>query len=185
MSVLDRLAGRMRNSIGRAVLRLVDDASRLQAVQVETQADVVRDSAEHFQHYGFTSHALPGAEGIALAVGGSTDHTVVINVDDRRYRLAGLQAGEVAIYDDQGQSVHLTRSGIVVRGAGLPVLITDTPLVTVDSDLHVTGKIDALGEITDLQQTGGKSMSHMRQVYNDHTHPENHDTTTSRPNQQV
>jgi phage baseplate assembly protein V len=76
--------------IARAVLNLVDDARKMQAVQVGTLADKVSDNAEHFQHYGYTSRAHAGAEGIALAVGGSTGHTVVINIDDRRYRLTGL-----------------------------------------------------------------------------------------------
>lgn len=119
MSALDRLAGRVRLAVARAVVNLVNDGARLQAVQAALGADVVRDQAEHFQHYGFTSHPFPGAEGIALSVGGSTDHTVVINVDDRRYRLVGLEAGEVALYDDQGQVVKLGRGGSVhVKATG-------------------------------------------------------------------
>ena len=124
------LLGRLRGMVGRAVLALVDDAKTMQAVQVTTQADRVTDEAEHFQHYGFTSVPLPGAEGIALAVGGSQDHLLVINVDDRRYRMKALANGEVALYDHLGQSVHLTKSGIVVKGAGLPIVVEDTPSIT-------------------------------------------------------
>lgn len=108
---IQRVALRARLAIGRAVIGLVNDAAKLQAVQVQLRAGQVRDGAEHFQHYGFTSVPFPGAEGIGLAVGGSTDHLVVINIDDRRYRLKGLQSGEVALYDDQGQSILLGRNG--------------------------------------------------------------------------
>jgi phage gp45-like len=41
-------------------------------------------------------------------------HPIVLVVGDRRYRLKNLQDGEVAIYDDLGQKVHLTRDGIRV-----------------------------------------------------------------------
>lgn len=109
---IGRVAGRVRLAIARAVVNLVNDATKMQTVQVQLGADQVRDRVEHFQHYGFTSVPLPGAEGIGLAVGGSTDHLVVINVDDRRYRIT-LQAGEVALYDDQGQCVKLGRDGMV------------------------------------------------------------------------
>ncbi|WP_431477838.1 phage baseplate assembly protein domain-containing protein [Massilia eburnea] len=59
---------------------------------------------------GFTSVPKPGAEGVVVFVGGNRDHGLVIAVEDRRFRLKGLASGEVAIYDDQGQKVHLTRA---------------------------------------------------------------------------
>lgn len=145
----ERLMSRVRGMVSRAVVSLVNDALKMQGLQVTLMADQTADDAEHFQHYGFTSVPLAGSEGIALAVGGSTDHTVIINVDDRRYRLKGLPGGEVALYDDQGQKVHLTRSGIIINGAGLPINITNTPSVTVDSpSTTFTGSIDVLGDMT-------------------------------------
>lgn len=107
-------ADRVKMSICRAVLRLVNDGAGLQSVQVEAMKDDLRDGAERFQNYGFTSHPHPGAECVALAVGGSTSHTVVICVDDRRYRLKAMPAGEVAIYDDLDQVVHLKRDEVLV-----------------------------------------------------------------------
>lgn len=101
------LVRRIRLSVGRGIVRLVNDTLKLQAVQVSLLADETQDNVERFQEYGFTSHPLPGAEAIAVCVGGSRDHAVVIAVDDRRYRLQAIAPGEVAIYDDQGQKVHL------------------------------------------------------------------------------
>ena len=60
---------------------------------------------EYFQHYGYSSRTLPGAEGIVLREG---NHIIMIASDDRRYRVA-LEEGEVALYDDQGQVIHLKR----------------------------------------------------------------------------
>lgn len=129
---IGRVAGRVRLAIARAVVNLVNDATKMQTVQVQLGADQVRDRVEHFQHYGFTSVPLPGAEGIGLAVGGSTDHLVVINVDDRRYRIT-LQVGEVALYDDQGQFVKLARDG-VVHAKAVTLLKLEAPSVQIVSD---------------------------------------------------
>ena len=69
------------------------------------------DDREYLQHYGYTSRPLEGAEAILVREG---NHIVMIASDDRRYRIA-LEAGEVALYDDLEQKVHLTRSGIEVQ----------------------------------------------------------------------
>ena len=130
-----RVAARVRLAIGRVVLGLVNDAAKLQAVQVTVRAGEVRDRAEHFQHYGFTSVPLPGAEGIGLAVGGSTDHMVVINIDDRRYRKTGLLPGEVAIYTRWGDYILIKEGEIVIKHATKVTI--DTPLV------HFTGTVTA------------------------------------------
>lgn len=135
--------------VGRAVVSLVNDALQMQGVQVQPLANNVRE-AERFQNYGLTSVPHVGAEALVLSVGGSSDHCVVICVDDRRYRLVGLADGEVALYDDLGQRVHLTRAGMVIQGAGLPITITDAPrvdmdvpLVTFSGDATVTGDLTA------------------------------------------
>lgn len=143
---LARLAGRVRLAIGRAVLSLVEDTAKLQAVQVQVRADEVRDQAEHFQHYGFTSVPLPGAEGVALAVGGSTDHVVVINLDDRRYRKKGMAPGEVAIYTKWGDEIWLRDGEIHIKHA-TKVSIT-APLVQINGNLQVSGSVVAAGDVT-------------------------------------
>lgn len=158
---------RVRGMISRAVVGLVNDGAKLQSVQVTLLADQVPDDAEHFQHYGLTSVPHAGAEGIALAVGGSTGHTVVVNVDDRRFRLKGLKGGEVALYDDLGHKVHLTRNGMVIDGAGRPLTMTNL------TKLRVESGIEATGQIKDLCDEGGRTMAQMRQTYTDHTHKEN------------
>ena len=80
-------------------------------------ADEVRDDLEHVEPYGFTSEPLDDEQPEAFAAffGGDRSHGIVFCIADRRYRLTKLKAGEVALYDDQGQKVHLTRDGIVVH----------------------------------------------------------------------
>lgn len=115
--LLAPLRRRLSLIVTRAVLTLVDDARLLQEVQVKLLADEVMDGVERFQEYGFTSVPHAGAEGVALSVGGHRSNTVVIAVDDRRYRLKGLQNGEVALYTDEDQAEHGHR--IVLRRGGV------------------------------------------------------------------
>lgn len=150
---------RLRLLLSRGVLKLIEDGSGLQSVQVTLLGEKPA-WAERFQQYGMTSVPHGGAEALVAAVGGARAHLVAIAVDDRRYRMASLKTGEVAIYDDLGQSVHLTREGIVITGAGLPLAFVDCPLVTMDGDLEVAG------EVRDHTST----MQAMRDTFNPHTH---------------
>lgn len=115
------LSRRVRLMVGRAVLTAVNDAGGLQTVQVKLLADEVRDGVERMQQYGFTSVPLPGAEGVMVSVGGSRDHGIVIAMDDRRYRIKGLQPGEVALYTDEDKQDHKHRI-IFGRGGKIDVL---------------------------------------------------------------
>jgi phage baseplate assembly protein V len=170
--------------VSRAVLNVVSDGLTIQGLQVTALNGEVRDDVERFQQWGFTSVPLPGAEGVMVAVAGNHDHGIVIAVEDRRYRLLGLASGEVALYDDLGQKVHLTRTGIVVHSTHI---LLDAPLVETTLDLHVGGSIVAQGNITDSNATLPKSMAGMRTVFNAHTHHENNPTngSTNQPDQQM
>lgn len=143
--LLEPLARRIRNLVSRAVVRLVDDTAQLQALQIEVLEGEVLDQVEHWQPYGLTAHPQTDAEALILSAGGSRARAVVVAVSDRRYRLTGLAAGEVALHDDQGQSVQLTRSGIVVTGTAVQIT---APQVTITGACTVTGLLTAQGGIT-------------------------------------
>ena len=101
-------------AVGRGVLRLVQEATGTQLVQVEALKNEVLDLAEHMQPYGYASHPLPGAEAVVLANGGSRNHPLIVIIADRRYR-PSLQAGETILHDDQGQVIHIARDKILIR----------------------------------------------------------------------
>lgn len=126
------LAGRIAMMIGRATIERTDDARQAQELQVELLADEVQDGVERFQGYGFTSVPHPGAEALVAFVGGLRSRGVVVQVEDRRYRLTALAAGEVAIFDDQGQKIVLKRDGIRIE-SDFKVDI-DAPEVNVTAD---------------------------------------------------
>jgi phage baseplate assembly protein V len=196
-----RAAARVRLTARRAVLTLLSDAPKLQTCQLGILDGEVRDGVERFQDYGFVSRPFSGAEAIVLALGGSSDHSVVVCIADRRYRMH-LAEGEVALYDDQGQYVTLARDKKITVGgcdeatvdAAVKITATaptieavastkvrlDTPLVQMTGNLTVAGYVTAGGNITD----GTRSLAADRAIYNGHTHPET-GTTTQDPNQSM
>lgn len=103
----------IRGLLGRGVVQTVDEAPKMRTVQGEFLLGDVREGLEHFEPYGFTSRVKVGAEMIAGFLNGDRSNGVVIVTADRRYRIR-VEEGEVAIFDDIGQKVHLKRSAIEV-----------------------------------------------------------------------
>lgn len=135
--VLRRLRTRVGMMVARAVIKTVDDTTKMQLVQASLLAGELRDKVEHFQPYGHTSVPFDGAEAVIIFAGGNREHGLCVVVDDRRYRLTGMEPGEVALYDDQGQVVRLKRDGIVIETEH-KVTVT-APQVVVDSDNIILG----------------------------------------------
>lgn len=169
-------ARRIGNMLARGSVAAASGARKMRTLQLRLLAGETVDDIEHFEPYGYTSEPLPGAEAIAAFFDGDRSHGVVLVVADRRYRLTGLQAGEMAIHDDQGQKVHLTRTGIVIDGANLPLMIRNVPTATVKAATKVrfeTPLLEVTGQIKDLSDSTGETMAAMRSTYNSHTHHEN------------
>ncbi len=150
----------VRARIGRMVARyrvtLVDDAGPVQRLQGEALDGEVLDRAERMTDYGFSSCPLPGAEGLLIAVAGSRSQAVVLAVGDRRYRLM-LEPGEVALHDDLGQVVHLTREGIRLASS-LRVEI-EAPEIALSAEDEITlaaPKIVLASNDLNLGAEGGK-----------------------------
>ncbi|ABE45634.1 phage baseplate assembly protein V [Polaromonas sp. JS666] len=149
MNALQRMMAPMQRRVmlmvGRAVLELVNDNTKVQAAQVSLLEGEVRDQVERFQNYGFTSVPEAGAEGVALSVQGNRDHIILVAVDDRRYRKLGLLPGEVAVYTKWGDYIHIKQGEIEIKHA-TKVVIT-SPLVTMSGNLQVAGNITAGGSL--------------------------------------
>lgn len=147
--LLRPLETKIANVVARAVIERVNDAGGLQSLQVGVLEDEPVEDAENFQAYGLTSKPTAGAEAVLLFPNGDRSHPLVIAVDDRRYRLTGLADGEVALYSEHGQTVHLKADGSV------EVTGTEVRLAADDADDPVIRK-------SDLDQ--------FISTYNGHTH---------------
>ena len=169
--ILEPLKHRAMNMVGRAVVQMVEDDHKKQELQIALTAGELRDQVERFQNYGFTSHPHNGAEAAVVFVGGNRDHGLILAVDDRRYRMKAMAQGEVAIYTDEGDYIHLKRGGNMEIKAGTKLVI-DCPRVEVTGDL--------------IDQTGGgngNTVQAMRDIFNGHTHPGDSGGITGSPNQ--
>lgn len=113
-----RLATRIVNTVARVVVKLVDDSSKLQFLQLaglqfsddESDREVIEDG-EHMQPYGFYAVPLAGAEAVVLFPNGDRGHPIVIVVADRRYRPTGGQGGETGLYNHVAARVILKANG--------------------------------------------------------------------------
>lgn len=161
------LETRVLLTIGRGVLLALSEGNHLRARHGGFAGEDM-ENREVMHDYGFTSRAHAGAEVVYGCLAGNRSRSVVLRIADARYRIP-VEDGEVAIYDDLGQSVHLTRDGIVIKGAGLPVTITDTPKLRAETPM-----LECTGEIKDrCDSPEGRTMSSMRDTYDEHVHREN------------
>ncbi len=135
---IERALGRIRLAF-RGVINLVNAAAHVQFVQGEGFASEKLRDNELFQHYGFTSHPLPGTMAVVLPIGGKTAHGIVIATEHATYRLKGLESGEVALYTDEdgngGHRIVLKRGREIelVAGASSIVLKPDGITITTPS----------------------------------------------------
>lgn len=139
--LIEKKGRELRNAFARGVLNLTGDKSRMQSAQISLLDGELVDGVERAQQYGLTSHPQPGAEVFVAFVGGDRGHAIVLAVDDRRYRIQGLEAGEVCIYSDEGDTITLKRQNHVeVRTKHLLVQAEeDVSYETKNFAIHASG----------------------------------------------
>ncbi len=186
--LLEGLTSKVRLMVGRAVISALRHDGAIHRAQLRLLADEIADDVEVMQEYGFSSAPKEGAEAAVIFIGGNRDAGLVVATHDRRYRLA-LEAGEVALHDDLGQKVHLTRNGIVAESS---ISVTaSAPMVTLVAETKVRVEaplLECTGQIKDLcDAPSATTVSAMREVFNGHLHSENNVLRgpTSGPNQEM
>ena len=133
MGALERISHAVQSAVTKGAVLRTDDASGAQRVEQKGLGGW-SDWADVFHPYGFRSRAKAGAEAILCRLGG-VGELVALVVCDRRYRVT-LAEGEVAIFDDQGQKVHLKRGGIEIAAK-------TGAKVAIKNDADITGTCDA------------------------------------------
>lgn len=119
--LLHPLAMSLRGMIARGVATLVNDAMKMQLIQVRGAGETIEGDKgiEHFQPYGFYAVPLTGAEALVLFPNADHGHPVAIAVADRRYRPTGGDPGEVGIYNNvTGCRVRMLPSGDIEINPG-------------------------------------------------------------------
>lgn len=140
---------KIANTVARAVVTLVDNAKKLQEIQVGVLDGEEIDEAEHFHPYGFNSVPLPGSEAVIVFPNGDRAHALITGISDRRYRPTGWPAGEVGLHTDEaGHTVRLRRGKVTtlegdeieLGGIGVTesAVLGDTFKAAYDAHIHPT-----------------------------------------------
>lgn len=141
------LRARVYNIVSRGVLELAKDTEGMQTLKAAILAGENRDDIEYFQDYGFTSVPKAGAEALVICPQGNRDHMIAVKVADRTVRLKGLETGEVAIFTDEGDKIHLKRNNNIEVVAATKVTLT-TPLAEFSENVVIKGNLDVEGNET-------------------------------------
>ncbi len=144
---IERVYRRVLNTVGRGRTTYVDDTQNVQFVQVKLGAEEVKDGLPRLAEYGFSSALPDNSDAVVLFIGGERSNGVVIATGNQTYRMRSLASGEVAISDDKGQSVYLTKAGIVIDGGANPITIT------APGGLNITGPVTVNGYPMDETHT--------------------------------
>ncbi|MEM5371364.1 phage baseplate assembly protein V [Paraburkholderia azotifigens] len=144
----------IQNMLLRGTVALTTASTKMQTLQVKLLQDDTPLPLEHFEPYGFTSRPKAGAEVVAAFFDGNRSHGVVLVAADRRYRLQTLDDGDVALFDDKGQSIVLGADGITITG-NVKVFGTILAMEGIHGQGNIT--IDGAATITGDANIGGKS----------------------------
>ena len=131
--MLEPIHRRVMLLFARSTVERVDDAESTQRIQVTALRDETIDGLERCGIYGLSSNPKPGAAAVVLFSGGDRSNGVVISTDDYRYRVYGLEPGEVAIYNHTGTKIVLKADGnIEITGGDVNVINSDVKVVSGD-----------------------------------------------------
>lgn len=144
----------------RTLVKMIFPDKPMQTTQVILDDGTPKDDVEYYEPYGITSTCPDDDERESLTLTFDDDISQCINimVGSRKLRM-NVAKGEVALYDDMGQVVHLKRDMLLLKSPNK--VEVDTPT------LHCTGDIVAAGHVKDAN--GAKSMAGMRSTFNNHT----------------
>ena len=138
MQTIERIWSRIQMLMSRGRVTFVNDAGPVQLMQIRINSLEVRDNTPRLAEYGFNSCPEPGCDVVIGFLGGDRTQGVVLGTNDQRYRFA-LLPGEVVLFDNIGQSIHLSATGISIAAPlGLSVV----------GNVTVSGSIAASGDVT-------------------------------------
>lgn len=153
--MVKQLLQKIRQVATSGIVQSVDDSPEIQVIKVEMLAGEIRN-VRRLQQYGLTSVPLPGSESVHISLNGDRGRTVMLAVDDRRFRPVDLEPGDACLYTHEGSLVHLRKGKkiyvegaeqVLVKSADItldgPVRCTKT--LTVDETLLVKQSITGLG----------------------------------------
>lgn len=171
--IFDPILRRIYLIAARARLGAVTDGGKRQYAQIALLKGETKGAVERVQNFGVSSHPPDGSQAIVIHMGGNRDHPVIIAADDPRCRHNDIAPGEVVVYNAFGDHVLIKKNGEIEIVASLKVRIT-------------TPRLECTGDIIDRCETNERSVHQMREIFDEHVHPENDSGgPTDEPNQKM
>ncbi len=163
----EKIMRRVHSLVSAAKVGTTTESGNVQTLQAAISPLETIDNLASLGHWGLASRPHPGADAVVLFLSGDRSKGFCLGTADQRYHFQ-VAEGEVALHDDQGCVIHLTRNGIVIDGGGTnPITIQNTPKVRM-----VTPLLQVTGDIVDHCDDGtGQTMLASRQAYDAHVHP--------------
>jgi phage baseplate assembly protein V len=179
-----RILQRTRNGSGRVFLNRIDDSGPVQVHQIEGFPGELRDNTQFLGQFGLSTVPLPGARATVVYPAGKRNHlSVIVGIEDGRYRPSGGKGGEYHAYMVDGakadgtggtmRSVLRALLGWAVQLFGKTIaagdsntetvtvtssqtVTIDCPTITLKGNVEITGtlKVDGLTTVGDIVITG-------------------------------
>ncbi len=160
--MMERLRSRLVYALGLGRTRFIDDSGSVQTAQVVFQAHDrarrVTNNVPVIAHYGLTSRPPANSDAVAVFLEGDPSSGLVIATNHQTYRLRNLGEGEVALYDQWGNVVHLTEGQITLKHA---------TKVRVESP-----RLEVTGDVVDRCDEQPATLADLREDYQGHRHSE-------------
>ena len=133
---------RVINMLAKAVIRMITDSGGRQTAQVEVTKGELISGMERMQNYGVSSYPPPGGTDCLIAfLGGNREQGMIVVAENRNFRFKNLAEGEVVIFDDLGNVVHLMRDQVLVQG--VTKVRVESPIVEVEASSQASIKSGA------------------------------------------
>ena len=170
IKVIDERIRRFFNSVRmpfRMVIGSTSTGTGVKKVTGEGLADEPVKGAELFQHYGFQSVPPGGTMGVAVALGGSTSHSMIVATEHAAVGI-DLATGEVSVVHQEGHYIHLKNGRVIEvecddyvlrcktwRVAATEAATMDTPIVTMTKTAQIDGMLTGKGGLNLSNESGG------------------------------
>lgn len=178
---------RIQLMVGRGRITRVDDSGTVQKLQGTLNGLELRDGTPRLAEFGFTSNPPSNSDVVLAFLAGDRSNGVAIATGHQPSRPTGLQPGEAMVYDLWGKSIKFTKDGgIVVDAKNTPVMVNNATTVTINASTKcrfVTPRLECTGDIIDNCDSQSHTVKDMRDIYNEHGHPDDSITAPPEPQQ--
>lgn len=193
MTDFSRLYRNIKMMLGIGRIEVTNDDGVIQKLQYRTPLEV-RSSTPRMAEFGFSSLPPVGSDAVVVFPGGDRSNPIIIATNHKSYRHTGLQEGESVLYDQWGQYIKLTESGIEIEANGKPVKVSNATTVTIVASEKIvadTPRFECTGDIIDNSGSNAATLKNLRDAHDAHTHAVNNvasgsiSVTSAKPGVQV